>query len=85
MSATTPEFPKKAVSLHTSSIPEVVGDAAVLFDPHSIESMGIAIVSLVQDAALRQSVVARGRERVKIFSWQSCAQQTVDIYRSLLK
>jgi len=70
---------------NSSSIPEVVGDAALLFDPLSVESIGKAVVSLLQDQALRQTLVERGRERIKIFSWQSCAQQTADIYRGLMK
>lgn len=70
---------------NSSSIPEVVGDAAVLFDPYSIESIGKAIAEMVQDRVLCQSLVERGRERIQLFSWQKCAQQTADIYRSLLK
>ena len=70
---------------NSSSIPEVVGDAAMLFDPLSIESIGKAVLELVQDQALCKAFVERGRERIKFFSWQSCAQQTAAIYRSLLK
>ena len=69
---------------NASSIPEVVGDAAVLFDPLSIDSVAEAIVSLLRDNELRQQVVARGRERIKIFSWERCAEQTMGIYRSVL-
>ena len=69
---------------NSSSIPEVVGDAAVFFDPLSIESIATALVRLLQDRVLHQEIVTRGRERIKIFSWERCAKQTMDIYRSLL-
>ncbi len=70
---------------NTSSIPEVVGDAAEFFDPDSIESIGCAIARVLNDGSLRQTLVAGGRERVKLFSWENCAEQTLNVYRSLLK
>ena len=70
---------------NTSSIPEVVGDAAEMFDPDSIESIGQAIERVLSDMSLRQALVVRGRERIKLFSWQRCAEQTLDVYRSLLR
>lgn len=69
---------------NTSSIPEVVGNAAEFFDPDSIESIGHAIERVLNDRPLRQILVARGRERIKLFSWERCAEQTLDVYRSLL-
>jgi glycosyltransferase involved in cell wall biosynthesis len=67
-----------------SSVPEVVGDAAEFFDPHSVESMGATIMKVISDPALQQSLVLRGRARLKVFSWQRCAEQTMDIYKVLL-
>lgn len=69
---------------NVSSIPEVVGDAAEFFDPDSIESIGQAIERVLNDATLRDVLVARGRERIKLFYWERCAEQTLDVYRSLL-
>jgi glycosyltransferase involved in cell wall biosynthesis len=70
---------------NSSSIPEVVGDAAILFDPHSVESIAKALLGLSGDSAMRSTLVVRGRERIKVFSWKNCADQTMDIYRSLQK
>lgn len=70
---------------NTSSIPEVVGDAAEMFDPDSMESMGQTIERVLKDLTLRNVLVARGRERIKLFSWERCAEQTMDVYRSLLR
>jgi glycosyltransferase involved in cell wall biosynthesis len=72
------------VCSHSSSIPEVVGDAAVLFDPDSAEALGDALMKVAGDVSLRQALIARGRERIKMFSWQRCATQTIDVYRSVL-
>ncbi|MDD5175195.1 MAG: glycosyltransferase family 1 protein [Sterolibacterium sp.] len=67
-----------------SSIPEVVGDAAEMFDPHEPDAMRMAIEHVVGDESLRQSLVARGRKRIETFSWQRCAQETLAVYSHLL-
>jgi glycosyltransferase involved in cell wall biosynthesis len=77
-------FDCPVVCSNVSSIPEVVGDAAELFDPSSSEALGGAIERVLSDAILRQALVMRGRERVKLFSWEKCAEQTLDVYRRLL-
>jgi glycosyltransferase involved in cell wall biosynthesis len=58
------------VTSRISSLPEVVGDAAVLVDPHSVEDIALGIERVLGDEALRAQLVERGRERVKLFSWQ---------------
>lgn len=77
-------FDCPVVCSNSSSIPEVVGDAAVCFDPDSIEAIGQALMNVAGDVSLRQALIARGRERIKMFSWQRCATQTMDVYRSVL-
>jgi len=67
-----------------SSIPEVVGDAAAIFDPYDVEAMRGTIERLVGDDDLRRSLVSRGRERVQVFSWTRCAHETLDVYRKVL-
>ena len=67
-----------------SSIPEVVGDAAALFDPDDIDSMRNAIEKVVGDDALRSVLIARGRLRAAQFSWTRCADQTLKVYQELL-
>lgn len=77
-------FDCPVVCSNTSSIPEVVGDAALLFDPMSPERMAEAICAAVGEAATRQRLIAQGRQRVKQFSWAACAQQTMSIYTKVL-
>ncbi len=58
-----------------SSMPEVAGHAALLVNPFSIEDIADALTRLLADAALRESLVALGKERVSQFSWQDAAEQ----------
>ena len=69
------------VCSNTSSIPEVVGDAAEQFDPADHESMRKAIESVVGTDELRKNLIERGSERVGCFSWERCARETLDVYR----
>jgi glycosyltransferase involved in cell wall biosynthesis len=69
---------------NASSIPEVVGDAAVFFDPAEPENIRSAIESVVNDDALKQSLVARGHARLTRFSWNRCAAATAAVYAELL-
>ena len=67
----------------TSSIPEVAGDAAEYFNPNEPESIREVMDRLLSDADRRQELRVRGREREKMFSWQRCAEETLDFYRVL--
>jgi glycosyltransferase involved in cell wall biosynthesis len=68
----------------SSSLPEVAGDAALLFDPRSQEAIAQAIERLLGDPALAASLRERGSARVRQFSWRRTAQLTLDSYaRSL--
>lgn len=69
----------------TSSIPEVAGDAAVLFDPSDTHAMSSAMERVVFDEETRRSLTQRGRERVKAFSWGRCAAETLKIYQKVVE
>lgn len=70
---------------NTSSIPEVVGDAAIQFNPFDIESIADALVMLSSDFTLQRRLIDLGRKRIDSFSWERCAMQTLAVYRDLLK
>jgi Glycosyl transferases group 1 len=72
------ECPIAAANL--TSIPEVVGDAALLFDPRNPDSIAEAMYRILSDGSLRQSLIARGRERRALFSWQETASQTLRVF-----
>jgi len=56
-----------------SAVPEVVGEAGMLFDPTAVDEMALALVSLMTDASLRESLAARGRNRAATFTWERTA------------
>jgi glycosyltransferase involved in cell wall biosynthesis len=57
----------------TSSIPEVLGEAGLLFDPQSVPEMADALATLATDDALRARLAHAGLERAGLFSWARCA------------
>ncbi|MEW6578466.1 MAG: glycosyltransferase family 1 protein [Chloroflexota bacterium] len=69
---------------NVTSLPEVAGDAALMFDPHDIEQIAAAIAKLWQDSALRSTLISRGIRRVQAFSWQRTARLFRAHYRRLL-
>jgi glycosyltransferase involved in cell wall biosynthesis len=71
------------VAARTASIPEVVGDAALLFAPHEVDDLVHHLRRLL-DPCVRQELERRGPERARMFSWEKTARQTIDVYRSLL-
>lgn len=66
------------ITSHGSSLPEIVGDAALMVDPYNIEELSWAMEQILSDEELRKELIARGLNRAKIFSWESCANQTLD-------
>ena len=68
-----------------SSMPEVVGNAAIQFDPLDTDSIANALIILASDPALRAKLIAFGESRVAMFSWEQCAKQTLEVYRAMLK
>jgi glycosyltransferase involved in cell wall biosynthesis len=69
---------------NATSIPEVTGSAAELLPPDDVGSWGDAMLALVDSAAWRRDLIARGAERAERFSWEKTAAQTADVYRSVL-
>jgi glycosyltransferase involved in cell wall biosynthesis len=63
-----------------SALPEVAGDAALLFDPLSVDAIAAAVGHLLEDQALRSRLAARGRARAGLFSWERAASGTVASY-----
>lgn len=68
---------------NTSSLPEVVGDAALRFDPLDPAEIAQASLSILRDPALAADLSRRGVERARTFTWSDCARKTVETYRCL--
>ena len=67
-----------------SSLPEIVGDAAVTVDPRDAAAWAQAIGELLEDKDLRGELSKKGLERAAQFSWEDTARETIGIYRSIL-
>ncbi len=65
-------------------MPEVVGDAALLIDPHDEEALAIAMNRLLTDNTLRQELITKGLKRASIFSWEQTARETLDVYHQTI-
>ena len=63
-----------------SSLPEVAGDAALLFDPHDPDSIAAAVQRLLGDDALREDLRRRGAEQARRFPWRATAEATLASY-----
>ncbi len=63
-----------------SSLPEVGGDAALYFDPHSKDEIKSTILKVLSDPELSASMVEKGKKRLTEFSWQRCAEQTMEVF-----
>jgi len=68
----------------TTSLPEVLAGNGVLFDARNPASIAAQMVRIYHDAGLRERLAVSGRARAEYFSWQTCATQTLDVYRELL-
>lgn len=73
------------ISSANSSLPEVLGDAALLVDPYNIQELKQAISQVLTDDALRQSLIQKGYEQVKKFSWQESARRMLAIFERIKK
>lgn len=71
------------VSSNTSSMPEVVNNAGIYFDPTNIEEMSLAIETVIHDNILSEKLINAGLENIKDFSWNKCSIKTLDLYKKL--
>lgn len=70
---------------HTSSLPEVGGDAVLYFNPTDIAEMSQQIIKLLQNDKLKKTCSEKGIQQATTFTWQQTAVSTLNIYRTLKK
>jgi len=73
------------IASNTSSIPEVVGDAALLFTPTSAENLANELHKIAFDRNIRTQLIESGQKRRSLFSWNRCAEETLALYKELLQ
>jgi glycosyltransferase involved in cell wall biosynthesis len=69
------------VTSNTSSLPEVVGEAALLVNPYDEGEIAKALFRITYDSELRKELRERGFERAKQFTWRMAAERTLALYR----
>jgi glycosyltransferase involved in cell wall biosynthesis len=72
------------VAANIASIPEVVGEGGILFDPHSVQDLADRLLTLYTSPAERDRWIEQGKQRTQQFSWQKMASQTFAIYQSVM-
>ena len=68
---------------NNSCLPEIAGNAALSFDPFNPEDIYQKMRLIIEDADLKNSLIAKGKERIKQFSWEITAKQTINLFKRL--
>ncbi|SHE23498.1 glycosyltransferase family 4 protein [methanotrophic endosymbiont of Bathymodiolus puteoserpentis (Logatchev)] len=68
---------------NASSLPEVAGGAALLFDPDDVSKLSELIITGLEDESWRGPAINKGLEQASTFSWQKCAEETIAVYQEL--
>jgi glycosyltransferase involved in cell wall biosynthesis len=69
------------ISSNVASLPEVVGDAGLLIDPHDVDELTVAMWRVMNDGELRQEMRQKGLRQAGRFSWERAARETLAIYQ----
>jgi len=71
------------VTSETGSPPEVVGDAAQLVNPYDVSAIAHGMAMVLSNPALRHTMIAKGLERAKLFSWERCAAEMLALFETV--
>ncbi|MCK4968549.1 MAG: glycosyltransferase family 4 protein, partial [Candidatus Aenigmarchaeota archaeon] len=73
------------IAARAGSLPEILGPAALYFDPQQESNIVQVMEQLVDDDSLKQQLIINGNQQIKKYSWTCCAQQTLSIYQQTIK
>ncbi len=71
------------ITSNTTSLPEVVGDAGIMVDPHSERQLAKAMYDVLRDCRLQRKMEIRGLKQVKRFSWDRTAEKVLKVYEEV--
>jgi glycosyltransferase involved in cell wall biosynthesis len=71
------------ITSNTSSLPEVVGRAGIMVDPHNTDNLAQAIWEVLTDNKLSNNMIGKGLVQAKKFSWEKVAEQTLEVYNKV--
>ena len=66
------------------STEEIAGNAALLVDPYSVDSISEAMLNITEQPTLREQMIQKGSDQVKKFTWENCVEKTLGVYKKLL-
>ena len=72
------------ISANRTSLPEVLGNSALLVDPWRIEELAISIEAVLEDEPLRNLLVDRGFKNSSRFRWENTAESLIDLFNSVV-
>ncbi|MFH1523232.1 MAG: glycosyltransferase family 1 protein [Patescibacteria group bacterium] len=72
------------ISSNKSSMPEILGEAAIYFNPENKEEMLEKIELVINDKDLQENLIEKGKNQVKKYSWWECASKTREVYEQVL-
>ncbi|NQV88764.1 MAG: glycosyltransferase family 4 protein [Parcubacteria group bacterium] len=75
-------FSVPVAAARSSCLPEILGDAVTYFNPQDTQDMSQAISRLLSDERLRETLIAKGKEQIKKYSWQTMAEEIQTIYNN---
>ena len=77
-------FNVPCVVSNKTSIPEVVGNAAITVNPNNYNEIAKQIEKFINSDNLRMEYIKKGNKRLSKFSWEKCAEETIDLYKKTL-
>jgi glycosyltransferase involved in cell wall biosynthesis len=72
------------ISSNSTALPEILGDAALYFDPKNTQEIADQITTLSNNQELQAQLITKGLEQIKKYSWTDCAKQTLNTYKKIL-
>ena len=71
------------ITSNVSSLPEVVGDAAMLITPEDVDALTVAMARVLSDEKIQREMRDKGLKRAQAFSWERAASETLAVYRQV--
>ncbi|ACB49392.1 mannosyl transferase B [Crocosphaera subtropica ATCC 51142] len=72
------------ITSHTSSLPEVAGDAALYIDPTDYYQLAQIMLKVIDNSTLRKEMINKGKIQAEQFSWEKTAEATLNVYQSII-
>lgn len=73
------------IAANTTCLPEICNEACLLVEPDQPEQIALGLNQILPNGALREQNIARGLQRAREFTWQACAEKTLEVYRDAIR